>query len=74
MRSDIDAYRSRQWKKTGKTAGERSIDIRNILANPKSPAAQKAALRAEQEKLERLRDTDPELFEMGRWRRGKLSK
>jgi hypothetical protein len=73
MRTDIEAYRNNPWKNTGKTAGERSIEIKRLLANPKSPGAQKAALRAERDELERLKDADPEIFEMGRWRGGKLT-
>ena len=49
------------------------IEIQQLLANPKSPGAEKAALRAEREELEQLRADDPELFELGRWRGGKLS-
>jgi hypothetical protein len=73
MRTDIDAYRNQNWKNTGKTAGERSIEIRRLLANPKSPSIQKAAVSAEREALERLQAEDPEVFEMGRWRGGKLT-
>jgi len=73
MRTDIETYRNSPWKNTGKTAGERSIEIKRLLVNPKSPSAQQAALRAERDELERLQDADPEVFEMGRWRGGKLT-
>ena len=60
-------------KSTGKTAGELSIEIRRLLANPKSPSIQKAAQRAEREELELLQANDPDVFEMGSWRGGKLT-
>jgi hypothetical protein len=43
------------WINTGKTAGERSIEIKHLLASPKS---QKGALRAERGELARSKNAD----------------
>jgi hypothetical protein len=67
---DIDAYR-RKWRNTGITASDRALQIMRALegTGPKSPSA--AETHAELRDLERLRSSDPEVYEFGSWRGGR---
>jgi hypothetical protein len=66
--TDIAAY----WRKNGM---DRAIEIRRLLATDSVPSAskQRADQQAELAELKRMRSTDPDVFEHGRWRGSRLT-
>jgi hypothetical protein len=73
--SDIEAYRTRLWRKSGKTGSDRSVELRRMLETKSVPSARDQLAERAQEiaELERLQRTDPEVYTLGRWRGGRLT-
>jgi hypothetical protein len=68
MNTDIDAYRGKPWRSTGKTASDRRMEIMRELGPDAPVKPTQAELSTEERELRDLHERDPQVFEFAPWK------